>query len=264
MHRIGTRMNPQPPANAQYPPHPGYAPQQPRQNGLGTAGFVLGLVGLIFSFIPLIGIIAWPLVIVGLVLSIVGFSRTRSGRADNKGLAIAGIVLSVAGLLMCILYAAVFTAAASSAGENAAKAGGYAASTGGTTAPVAFGRTVTVSDVAYSVSTPAAYTPSSSAASMGGDIARAIKFDVTITNNGSTPFAFNPFAVGAKATAAGTSAPDITDIRKKIGVPKSSTILPGKSLTYTVAFSVPEQKGDVQVELSPTALGSPIVFTGTA
>jgi len=129
---------------------------------------------------------------------------------------------------------------------------------------ISFGQTVTVSDIAYSVSTPTAYTPSPSAAAMGGEIARAVKFDVTITNNSTSPFAFNPFAVGAKATAAGASAPDITDIQKKVGVTTSSTILPGKSLTYTVAFSVPRQKGDVQVELSPTALGSPIVFTGTA
>ncbi|MGD9989215.1 DUF4190 domain-containing protein [Pseudonocardia sp.] len=259
-------MNPQPP-NAQYPPPPGYAPQQPRQNGLGTAGFVLGLVGLVFSFIPVIGIIAWPLVIVGLVLSIIGFTRTRSGRADNRGLAIAGIVLSVAGLLMCILYAAVFTAAAgaaSTAADDAARAGGYAAGSGGTSAPVAFGQTVTVSDIGYSVSTPAAYTPSAGAAALGGEIARAVRFDVTITNNSATPFAFNPFVVGAKASAAGADAPQITDIQKKVGVTTSSTILPGKSLTYGVAFSVPEQKGDVQVELSPTALGSPIVFTGTA
>lgn len=260
-------MNPQPPANAPYPPHHGYAPPQPRQNGLGTAGFVLGLVGLLFSFIPVIGIIAWPLVIIGLVLSIVGFVRTRSGRADNRGLTIAGIVLSVVGLVVCVLYAAVFTAAAgaaSTAANDAARAGGYAASTGGSSAPVAFGQVVTVSDIAYSVSTPAAYTPSSSAASMGGDIARAIRFDVKITNNGTTPFAFNPFVVGAKATAAGADAAEITDVAKNIGATPSSTILPGKSLTYTVAFSVPKQKGDVQVELSPTALGSPIVFTGTA
>lgn len=261
-------MNPQPPANAPFTPPPGYAPpQQPRQNGLGTAGFVLGLVGLLFSFIPVIGIIAWPLVIIGLVLSIVGFLRTRSGRADNKGLAIAGIALSVVGLVVCILYAVVFTAAVGAAGtaaNDAARASGYAAGTSGTTAPVPFGQTVTVSDIAYSVSMPAAFTPSSSAASLGGDIARAVKVDVTITNNGSTPFAFNPFVVGAKATAAGADAPAITDIEKKVGTTSSSTILPGKNITYTVAFSVPKQKGDLQVELSPSALGSPAVFTGTA
>jgi hypothetical protein len=53
---------------------------QPPRNGLGTAGFVLGLVGLLLSFIPLIGVVAWPLVILGLVLSIVGIVRPAAAR----------------------------------------------------------------------------------------------------------------------------------------------------------------------------------------
>jgi len=81
--------------------------QAPR-NGIGTTGFVLGLIGLIFSPIPLIGVIAWPLVIIGLVLSLVGLSRARSGVATNKGIAIAGLVLSTLGLIVCILWAAAF------------------------------------------------------------------------------------------------------------------------------------------------------------
>lgn len=84
---------------------------QPR-NGLGTAGFVLGLVGMIFSFIPIIGVVAWPLVILGLVFSALGYARTRSGRATNKGLAIAGVILSIIGLVFCVLYLTAFTKAA--------------------------------------------------------------------------------------------------------------------------------------------------------
>jgi hypothetical protein len=78
---------------------------QPPRNGLGTAGFVLGLVGLLLSFIPFIGVVAWPLVIVGLVLSVVGIVRASSGKATNRGLAIAGAILSVIGLVVCIAYA---------------------------------------------------------------------------------------------------------------------------------------------------------------
>ena len=102
----------------QYGPyHPlpaGHSTARPApQNGLGTAGFVLGLVGLLFSFIPLIGIIAWPLVLLGLILSGIGLSRARSGRATNMGLTIAGVACSVLGLLVCIGYAAAFGAAVS-------------------------------------------------------------------------------------------------------------------------------------------------------
>ena len=88
------------------PAPPSY--QQPPRNGLGTAGFVLGLIGLIFSPIPFVGVIAWPLVIVGLILSLLGLAKARKGEATNKGLAVAGIVLSAIGLVICIVWVAAF------------------------------------------------------------------------------------------------------------------------------------------------------------
>jgi hypothetical protein len=98
-----------------YPTMPAAPPEQqaaqPR-NGLGTAGFVLGLIGLLLSFLPIVGVVAWPLVILGLIFSLIGYSRGRSGRATNKGLALAGAILSVIGLVICILWAAGITKAA--------------------------------------------------------------------------------------------------------------------------------------------------------
>jgi MmpS family membrane protein len=99
-----------------YPPQT--APAAPR-NGLGTAGFVLGLVGLLVAMIPIVGIVAWPMVILGLIFSIIGFTRARKGAATNKGLAIAGIVLSAIGLLVCVLWAAAFGKAAVDVNEEA-------------------------------------------------------------------------------------------------------------------------------------------------
>ncbi|WP_246382368.1 DUF4190 domain-containing protein [Prauserella isguenensis] len=94
------------------------SPVVPR-NGLGTAGFVLGLIGLIFSLIPLIGVIAWPLVILGLVFSLIGFFRARGGKATNKGMSIAGIVVSAVGLVMCILWLGAFGNAANEVDKEA-------------------------------------------------------------------------------------------------------------------------------------------------
>lgn len=96
---------------------PSASPAQPR-NGFGTTGFVLGLVGLIFSFIPLIGVIAWPLVILGLIFGILGINRANKGAATNKGLAITGTVLSAIGLVVCILWAAAFGSAANDINRN--------------------------------------------------------------------------------------------------------------------------------------------------
>jgi len=123
-----------------YHPQPaGHSTARPApQNGLGTAGFVLGLVGLLFSFIPLIGIIAWPLVLLGVILSGIGLSRARNGRATNMGLTIAGVTCSAIGLLVCIGYAAAF---------------GAAVSTAPTASTSPSGRTAAVPDVAAEQST---------------------------------------------------------------------------------------------------------------
>ena len=71
-----------------------------QSNGLGTAGFVLALINFIFSFIPFLSIlffILWPL---GLIFSIIGiFSKPR-------GLAIAGLVLSLLGIILIFTVAA--------------------------------------------------------------------------------------------------------------------------------------------------------------
>lgn len=99
------------------PPAPVAAPQP--KNGLGTSGFVLGLIGLLFSFIPLIGVIAWPLVILGIIFSAIGLSRTIKGAATNKGLSIAGLVLSILGLVMCVVMAAAFSKAVDEVNEEA-------------------------------------------------------------------------------------------------------------------------------------------------
>lgn len=75
---------------------------EPRTNGMGVAGFVLALCGLIFSWVPVLGWILW---ILGLIFSIVGMTR------QPKGLAIAGLVISLLGLILLIVLAVVIGAA---------------------------------------------------------------------------------------------------------------------------------------------------------
>lgn len=99
--------NPYPPQQ-QWPPQP---PPAPPRNGLGTAGLVLGIIGLVFAFIPIVGIIAWPLVLLGLIFGIVGAVRASRGQATNRGVAIGGIVCSGLGLVICFVWASLFAAA---------------------------------------------------------------------------------------------------------------------------------------------------------
>lgn len=104
---------------AGYPSQPQLPPQP--KNGLGTAGFILGLVGLVLSVIPFINVIAWPLVIIGLVLSIVGIVRVNKGQANNKGLSITGAILSVLGLIGCIFWTVVIGTAVNEVQDELAR-----------------------------------------------------------------------------------------------------------------------------------------------
>lgn len=74
------------------------------RNGFGTTALVLGITGVVFSFIPVIGMIAWPLTIVGLIFGVLGILRAGKGEADNRGMAITGTALSGVGLAICLLW----------------------------------------------------------------------------------------------------------------------------------------------------------------
>jgi hypothetical protein len=77
---------------AQYGPAP--------QNGVGTGGFVTGLLGLILFWVPAVGII---LAIIGVSLSGVGIAKAKRGEANNKGLATAGLTCGTIALAIWLI-----------------------------------------------------------------------------------------------------------------------------------------------------------------
>ncbi|HVV12476.1 hypothetical protein [Amycolatopsis sp.] len=94
-----------------YYQYPGYPPIPQPRNGLGTAGFVLGLVSIVFSVLPLyLWALAYPLGTIGLVLASVGVSYARRRVATNGGLATAGVVLSSISLVFALLMTVIVTA----------------------------------------------------------------------------------------------------------------------------------------------------------
>ena len=60
--------------------------QRYKSNGLGTAGFITSLLGLLLSWVPVLGWILW---LVGALLSLIGVFKSP------RGLAITGIILSL-------------------------------------------------------------------------------------------------------------------------------------------------------------------------
>ena len=72
-----------------------------KSNGLGTAGFVLSLIALVFGWVPGLGWFIWAL---GAILSFVGlFKRPR-------GLAITGFVISFFWLIVFAMIAGAISA----------------------------------------------------------------------------------------------------------------------------------------------------------
>lgn len=69
--------------------------QRYKSNGLGTAGFITSLLGLLLSWVPVLGWILW---LVGALLSLIGVFKSP------RGLAITGIILSLITLGLGILF----------------------------------------------------------------------------------------------------------------------------------------------------------------
>lgn len=78
--------------------------QEKKTNGVGTAGFVLALIAIFLGWIPVLGWIIWVL---GLILSFVGVFK------KPKGMAIAGLVISLIGIILILtVFGALLGAAA--------------------------------------------------------------------------------------------------------------------------------------------------------
>jgi hypothetical protein len=67
---------------------------QPQKNGTGTTGFVLALIALFLSWVPVLGWILWLL---GAIFSVVGLFK------QPRGFAIAGTVISFIGVIILIV-----------------------------------------------------------------------------------------------------------------------------------------------------------------
>lgn len=70
---------------------------------MGIAALVLGIVSIILSFIPFCGIIAVVPAIIGLILGIVEVVK-KSKAGENKGMGIAGIILTALAIVITIVY----------------------------------------------------------------------------------------------------------------------------------------------------------------
>ncbi|MGW1276256.1 DUF4190 domain-containing protein [Streptomyces tsukubensis] len=96
---------PQPPQPwAETPPpwssHP--APPRPPRNGMGVTALVLGIIGIILGLAVILFWLSWLPALLALIFGIIGVSHARKGTATNKGMALGGVIMGSAGLLLSI------------------------------------------------------------------------------------------------------------------------------------------------------------------
>ena len=83
------------------PPY-GTPAQGPKKNGFGIAALVLGVLSLVTWFFFIGGLFG----LVAIILGFLGRGRAKRGEADNGGMALAGIITGVIGLLLTGLVVA--------------------------------------------------------------------------------------------------------------------------------------------------------------
>ena len=82
----------------------------PQNTASAVASLVLGILALCTVWIPFVGLIAWILAPLGLILGLVALNRPAG---SAKGVAIAGVVCSAIALLGCIGWVVLIGLAAS-------------------------------------------------------------------------------------------------------------------------------------------------------
>ena len=96
--------------------------QKPK--GLSIAGMVLGIVGLIFSLATCTWIFGIILCVIGLILSGVALNNCKQGKADGKGMAIAGLATSIVGIVWVLIFF-IFVGSLVATGASAIESGEF-------------------------------------------------------------------------------------------------------------------------------------------
>jgi hypothetical protein len=269
----GPQYSPQP-TMVMAPQHPFTEPSNPGPNVVGIIALVVAIAGFVFACIPDVMGIAWILLPVAFVLSLVGlFAR------GAKWPAVTGLVISIVATVVGIVV--FVNALVGSFGDvwdtiddaipdaTDIPQPGDPAPFGEPEQPAApvgnlvFGDTMTWDDgVALTVSAPEAYTPSAFA--VGSTLASNVVFTMTITNNSTENLQPVPFPT---LTSGGQEASQIFDVGEDlegngddVGIPPTAIVPPGGSVSWRVAWSVADP-ASLTMEASPSFAYANATFT---
>lgn len=246
-----------------YAPPPA-APRQPARFGaLAWTALILGIVGVVGSPIIIFNNLTAIAAFVGLVLGVIALFGTR------KILAIIGVVLCVAAIAFTVVAqqsAVEKLDKIFDGGTNQGQVGavGETPKQDALATPPTWGKRYTwANGLAIAVAEPVACTPGKYSAPP--NIVRAVKFQVTITNGTSAAFETALLSLGNDAQFNGQKAERIFDTSGGCGSTfDTATVLPGKTYTYDVAYSVGAQPGEMQLVFEPSFNSDKAAFVGQA
>lgn len=271
-----------PPAAAATAEYPGYgAPGAPgagepkKVNVLGIVALVLAVIGFILACIPFVQVAAWVVLPIAFILSLVALFL--EGR---KWPAITGLVVSVLGAVVGAIVFAVVTVGVlgqiadsgviqdqiereleEEFGTPVPTEGpeGSESPDAGAFDGLAFGDTMVWDDgVAMTVSEPEPFEPSDLSA--GADQAENLVFTLTITNDSSENVQPVVLSTLSSDGAEATRIFDIGAEGGQVGIPPTTAVLPGESITWREAWSVADA-ASLTMQTAPSLQYEQVVFT---
>ncbi|WP_242492417.1 DUF2510 domain-containing protein [Agromyces binzhouensis] len=259
------------------PGAPGTPPEPGGTNVLGIVALVIAAIGFVFACIPFVQVVGLVLLPIAFVLAIIAlFLKGR------KWPAITGLILSVVGgiigtIVFAVVALGVFGQIVDSGviqdeidrqleeefgeptGPASEEPGEEAGDEAGEGQVLEFGETMVWSNgVSMTVSGPEPFTPSDISA--GDDQAVNLVFTLTIQNDSGEnvqPVVFSQLSSG------GTEASRIFDVGAEggqVGIPPTTAILPGESITWNEAWSVADP-GSLTMQTAPSFEYEDVIFT---
>jgi hypothetical protein len=87
---------------------------------------VLGILAILLAFVPILGFVAYPLAILGIIFGLVAVRRVAKQLANNRGVSVAGLVTSLVGLVLVIVSTVIYVSAINAAVSSGGTSGGTA------------------------------------------------------------------------------------------------------------------------------------------
>ncbi|WP_439664360.1 hypothetical protein ACSHWB_24735 [Lentzea sp. HUAS TT2] len=251
-----------------YPTPPVYAqpqvapPKQARFGALAWTAVILGIVGVVGSWVIFLNNLTAIAAFVGIVLGVIALFGTR------KVLAAVGVVLCVLAIVLTVVaqQAAVkeLDKILGDVGQGQTNAPGETARQDALAENNTWGKQYTwPNGLSVDVAAPVACTPGQYAAP--ANIARAVRFEITITNGTTATFETALMSVGTDAQFNGQKADMVFDTSGGCDSTfDSATVLPGKAYTFHVAYAVGASPGEMQLVFEPTFNSEKAAFVGQA